>query len=380
VRMVDAIVVGGGPAGSTTALELARAGVAVALIDRSTFEAPRFGEHLPPGAKPLLRHLGVWDAFAAADHLPTPGVVSIWGNARPYNNDFFASPYGHGWHLDRTRFDSMLLDSAERAGAHVFRPARIRVRAKRSEHGWLVEYSLGGTKREIAASYLIDATGRSASLSRRLGARRIVRDQLVGVIGFGICADGADPRTILEAVSDGWWYAAQLPNGRFVAAYMTDSDLLPRGHDLRKQYWKDRLRNAPLAGSLCACPDDVGEIRVAFAGTARLDRFAGTGWLATGDAAIAFDPLSSQGILKALHSGIRAAETVTESLQGNGHAQAKYSEQYEVDFEVYEKQYFHYYAQERRWPDQVFWKRRSMGNWTKTPLRIANSDGRDCPP
>ncbi|MBI3408063.1 MAG: NAD(P)/FAD-dependent oxidoreductase [Planctomycetes bacterium] len=357
----DVVVLGGGPAGTSAALELARAGVAVAVLERSRYEAPRFGETLPPGAQPLLRRLGVWEAFQKDAHLASPGIVSVWGSEEPHENDFIFNPYGNGWHLDRTRFDRTLVDAAEQAGAEVIRSARIQSCKRTADLAWILSYESERARREITARFLIDATGRSAWLARQQGAKRIVLDPLVGVIGFGQGSEEEDQRTILEAVSDGWWYTARLPNRKVVAAFMTDADLLPHGQDSLKRFWRKRLCRAPWTRALWSDRNDVRELRVTFSGTVRLDRIVESGWLAVGDAAVAFDPLSSQGIVKAMESGWRAAECIADFLQGNANALGNYSAWLEAEFAMYTMSYFHYYAEVRRWPEAVFWRRRSTG-------------------
>src|SRR5439155_27217291 len=114
-----------------------------------------------------------------------------------------------------------------------------------------------------------------------------------------------------------------------------DADLLPRGRDNVRRFWLDRLTKAPLTTSLWSNRDDVGKLRVTFSGTVRLDRFSGPGWLAVGDSAVAFDPLSSQGILKALESGWHAAETAADVLQGNTTAVDSYTGWLEAEFATY---------------------------------------------
>src|SRR4051812_18404995 len=100
----DVAVAGGGPAGSTVALCLARAGRRVALFEATDFDQDRYGETLPPEINPLLRHLDLWDAFQALQPVPGPGVVSIWGDPLPTKLDFLRGVHGTGWHIDRARF------------------------------------------------------------------------------------------------------------------------------------------------------------------------------------------------------------------------------------------------------------------------------------
>ena len=178
------------------------------------------------------------------------------------------------------------------------------------------------------------------------------------MVGFGPGARSDDDRTVLEATADGWWYAARLPNGTAVAAFMTDDDLLPRGHDNVRRFWEERLQTAPLARAVWADPTDVSDLQVRFAGSVRLDRVGGPVWIALGDAAAAFDPLSAQGILKALESGERGAAQIAALLHENVNAANTYSAWLDATFATYLRNYFHYYRQVTRWPASTFWQRR----------------------
>jgi flavin-dependent dehydrogenase len=112
----DITVFGGGPAGSATALLLARAGLSVLLLEASDYRNRRTGETLPPLINQQLRRLGVVQPFIRQGHKRAPGIVSVWGSAQPYLNDFFRGVDGSGWQVDRSAFDRLLAKSAERAG------------------------------------------------------------------------------------------------------------------------------------------------------------------------------------------------------------------------------------------------------------------------
>ena len=124
-RDFSVIVAGGGPAGSAAAIVLAKSGRRVLLVDDSAPRAFRIGEALPPAAVPLLRDLGVLDRFLADKHLPCFGNVSSWGSEELAATDFLFNPHGHGWHLDRARFDAMLRSVAEESGAALMSGARV---------------------------------------------------------------------------------------------------------------------------------------------------------------------------------------------------------------------------------------------------------------
>src|SRR5262249_35243692 len=117
----DVAVVGGGPAGAVTALLLARAGAAVVMYEQSRYDALRLGETLPPSVNPLLRELGLGERFRALRSELSYQTASAGGAPEPAERSFVFSPHGHGWHVDRARFDHMLAEAAEEAGARVRR-------------------------------------------------------------------------------------------------------------------------------------------------------------------------------------------------------------------------------------------------------------------
>ena len=111
--LFDVAVVGGGPSGTATAIALARAGARVILLERSDYNAMRYGEMLPPRARLPLCRLGVWEAFLGQGHAPSPATVSVWGEDTPHETHFICNPYGHGWHVDRRQLDEGLAVAAE---------------------------------------------------------------------------------------------------------------------------------------------------------------------------------------------------------------------------------------------------------------------------
>lgn len=354
----DVVVLGGGPAGTSAALRLTHAGFSVAIVERSWYETPRVGETLPGSVVKPLARLGVWNEFLAAGHHAAPGIVAIWGHDEPFENDFVFSPYGPGWHLDRARFDGMLAGAAEAAGVVVHRGTRLEACERDGRGLWRVGLRVEGKALAITAAWVIDATGQAAWLGRRLGVRKRVCDRLVALIAFGTRASAAEQFTALEACPEGWSYAAPLPQGRGVAGFFTDSDLLPRGSVERQQFWIDRLRQTRLISSLFPDVESFGPIRIVSAASAKLDRAAGEGWLAIGDAAQSYDPLSGQGITKALNSGLAAAKAITANRGGDRAALDRFVADVDLEFQRYQVRHAEYYARENRWPLSMFWKRR----------------------
>ena len=98
----------------------------------------RIGETVPPTIMQPLIGLGVHDEFLAGGHIAAPGTVVCWGDDEPWETDSIANPYGHGWHLDRARFDAMLLTAAVRAGAQMHQLNSFGT-VEHGPDGWRVE-------------------------------------------------------------------------------------------------------------------------------------------------------------------------------------------------------------------------------------------------
>jgi flavin-dependent dehydrogenase len=354
----DVIVLGAGPAGAAAALALAQKGLSVAALDRARTNTLRFGETLPPTVmKPLVR-LGVWESFLRAGHAAAPGTVAIWGDARPYENDFVFNPYGVGWHLDRLQFDAMLVGAARLAGAKVYSNVSSVKCVYGTSRTWTVLLAGPTGVCTLTARWAIDATGRAGWLARRQGFGRRSIDHLVALIRFGRPSPSADPRTFIEACQDGWWYAAALPQKRAVAAFFTDADLVPRDSRQRAQWWNQLLRSTQLVSSLMLPSDCASVLYAAAADSASLMRCAGENWLAVGDAAQSYDPLSGQGITMALLSALAASEAISTYESGDRGAFDSFADMANVEFHKYRTRRLAYYQREQRWRDSLFWQRR----------------------
>jgi flavin-dependent dehydrogenase len=360
---LDVVVLGGGPAGCAAAITLTRRGYAVAVVERSDYTAPRIGETLPPISRQLLAKLGVWDRFLCGAHLPSFGICSAWGRDGLYENDFIFDPYGHGWHIDRARFDEMLALAAEEAGANVFRGATLVSWKQDLSSEWEIEIAYRGGLRRCRTRSLIDASGRGTSFARIQGIRRIVVDRLIGVAAFMSPSQptALDSRTMVEAVDQGWWYSARLPNSQLVIAYMTDSDLYAKGNRNQATYWQEQLQQARHTHARAKNYSVNTEPLIFAATSSRLDSPVGRNWLAVGDAALTVDPLSSQGVCKALESGLRAAEVLQDHWKGDETAMSSYAASVTQSFEHFLDERNQYYGREKRWPQSVFWRRRHIG-------------------
>lgn len=355
MREADVVIIGAGPAGAVTAINLAPFR-RVLLVERRAEVALRVGESLVSAARRLFADMGLLDSFLQEQHEPWYGNVSVWGSSEPEERDFLRDPDGHGWHLDRPRFESWLRALAQERGAELLSPATLDS-LQRSGDKWLVRLKTDTNPIEVTARFVIDAGGQSAPLVRKLGLRSKVLENLVCSYVYGRDqATGARGLTYVQAVRNGWFYTAPIPQGRRILAFHTDADLYDKRVGVIE--WLEEAQGlSSLLAKVRFVPDD--ETFITSARSTVLEPAAGEGWLAVGDAAISFDPLSSQGLFNALFTGLAAAEAVDSHLKGNPLSLAQYQQTTRAIFEAYQQRLAATYAAESRWPDAPFWQRRA---------------------
>lgn len=346
------VILGGGPAGCAAALTLRRYLPDLPftwLAGTPAINPAAVGETLSPGVAPLLHYLGLQQQFLKLEQLHVGGTASAWGSPDLFERTYLFTGQGQGWHLDRARFDAWLLSEAEAAGAQCL---RVRARkVQREGSGWLIQCE-DGHQRTAAA--IIDATGRSAWFARHQAGPPRRDDGLIADARWFIAESAPENQAALvESVSDGWWYSALLPGQRGVAMFLTDSDLRHgRG-------WADRLTEAPATRARLAAWQATGEAVVRAAHSQLSERAAGEGWVACGDAAAAFDPISALGIGFSLRSGMEAARVSVAAVEGEFEAAAGYQGSLHRIYADYRSRLQRIYRLERRWPESPFWARRA---------------------
>jgi flavin-dependent dehydrogenase len=349
-KSFDVVVAGGGPAGAVAALDLSRRGFRVALIEQSTYENVRVGETLPPEMRRPLMELGVWDRFLSSDRLESYGIRSAWETPAARHRDFLFNPYGCGWHVDRARFDAMLAGAAADAGAELLLSAHVKS-CTMTDGQCRLDVAHDKNNVTFLGRVLVDATGRKALLASRLGAQADVADRLIGAVTFCKPSEPAQ-WALIEAVEEGWWYSAPLPDGRMVFAYMTDSDLW------NSDIWHDLIELAPLTFERAGCRQIPPPSLVVSAGSLVRRPVVGANWIATGDAALAFDPLSGQGVLKSIETGTRCAAAIAGHFAGDPSALQSYDSWVQETYHAYLSVRRQFYGAVLHWPNSQFWKRR----------------------
>lgn len=371
--MWDVVVAGAGPAGAVAAFVLSRHRYRVLLADRLSPSPRKIGEALPGAAARLLRSLDLPAPRIGGPHTAIGGNFSSWNSEALIATDFIRDPSGPGWRLDRLRFDADLRTAAVGTGA-TYRGAHVRD-LRRQDTGWKTGFDDGSVEH---ARWIVDATGRRASVARRLGVKRMRDTRLVAF--YAMSRDSSDfrlDRTVVEAVPDGWWYAARLPSGAAIAGFHTHARAAAR-LNADPGAWKRALARTRHIGPMLQHAQFDRPMRAMEACGARLAEFSGDAWIACGDAATAFDPISGQGIFSALHGGMATGLAVAGALERDSAKLDDYASRMENVWDIYRTRARAVYRSERRWVAEPFWSmfgQRADERPTKfpDPIRTASS-------
>lgn len=304
------VVVGGGPAGSACAGELARLGHSVCILADGEISGPKFGETGNPGLVHMLVNDGL--LLPRESGCPLPTFLSAWGSEELDGRSFAFWQAGEGRVLDRAAFDRWLLDEAVAAGVEVIPGCRA-VRAQRDGDQWLILSRADGQDQWIPARFVVEATGRVTRSVFHLDATRYYTDQLVCLsveVPFPL-ANQAE--AMVESSEEGWWYAVRSVGGQSFVACFTDSDRIPPTADRRE--WLTTILRATrhVRRWVETIPHDE-DIRICDARTSIRTVLWRDNWLSIGDAAWTLDPLSGSGVERAVNDGVLAGHALSRTI------------------------------------------------------------------
>ncbi len=319
VTTSDVLIIGAGPAGSATALFLARAGYDVILLDRAAFPRDKpCGEYLTPGAAALLRdELGVLPGLMAAGaaRLTRETVVPHRARAFSGTTDALACP--------RTVTDKVLRDAAEAAGARVIEGVNVR-RILRDGSGicGAAGTDADGTEREFRARVTVGADGTRSLLAREMAVvRPIPRLQRIALVTHYKTADASPesavtmhlPRDRSDACCGVG--AACGPDGTRNVNIVVPLSEAPRMAGRRQAYFEERLRvSFPQVWEWVQNASPAGPLQSVGCFGHHTTRATDDGAVLVGDAATFINPFTGEGVYFALRGAHLAAQAIGESL------------------------------------------------------------------
>jgi flavin-dependent dehydrogenase len=318
----DAIVIGGGPSGSTVASRLVQRGRNVLLLEKERFPRFHIGESLLPCSMPLLEELGAMPALIAHGFLPKYAAEFVTGDGNLSQRYSFADGLIPGapsaFEVDRAEFDQLLLQNAAKLGVEV-RESTAVTRFEIHHEG--VDVTLrdsAGLETSASAQLLIDATGQSSFVAGKLGLREMDRDlknfavfsHFEGAERYSGVREG-DISVVL--VPGGWWWVIPLAGGRTSVGQVGPASML-RGRKPDESYFHERIAQTPFLAHRLRNAERVADVRTISDYSYVSKRLAGDRFVLVGDAGAFIDPVFSTGVYLGMVGAFKAAEAVDAAL------------------------------------------------------------------
>jgi len=323
VGMYDVAIIGGGPAGSTAAALLARAGRRVIVFEREKFPRFHIGESLLPFSMKAFSRLGLHEKFLRAGFMKKFGGEIVGACSEPgtkfYFKDGYHSQTDHAYQVTRGDFDKVLLDHAAECGAEVHEQTSVD-RVQFSKDDVELTVKCNGSSRSIRARYLIDASGRTSVLGRQFKIKKTY-DHLQKLSIFAHYnsvwrAEGIDGTlTVLIRAIDRWFWLIPLTAERTSIGVVLDSETFRKSKLSAEDFLEQALAEQPIIAKRMTNARRVSQVYVEADFSYRSTRLHGDRWLLAGDAAGFIDPIFSSGVFLAVFSGERCADVLNEVLQ-----------------------------------------------------------------
>lgn len=335
----DALIIGGGPSGSSAGAILAESGHRVLILEREKFPRYHIGESLIPFTYHPLERLGMIPKMKASRFVKKYSVRFVQPDGHSSQPFYFYTRYdkdtvAQTWQVLRSEFDQMLLDNAREKGAEVREQTKV-VDLLRDANGRILGVRVeqaDGTTRDFYAKITLDCTGKEAFSMLRQGWK--VRDPFLNKVAVWTYYKGTrrapgidEGQTVVAYVQEkGWFWHIPLHDDLVSVGVVAEGKYLTRG-GLKKpeEIFQREVQENQWIKECLATGQQVGEYRITSEYTHHARYCASPGLLLVGDAFVFLDPVFSSGVLLALKSGVLAGEETSKALRDNDLSPARFA-------------------------------------------------------
>ncbi|HET9905940.1 MAG TPA: NAD(P)/FAD-dependent oxidoreductase [Anaerolineales bacterium] len=335
--MYDVIIIGGGPAGSTLGSYLSKAGIKNLILEGHNHPRPHVGESL------VLSTMRVFGELGLIDKMDQAGFPKKFGASwRDFNGKEQALHFAefrqegidrdHTYHVDRSKFDLLLLKHAESLGSEVHQGVQVRRVNFEGDQAVGVRARFAGQEIDIPAKIVVDASGRQTLLGRQLNLKQ--NDKIFNQYAvhgwFENVARGEDPKTedyihiYFLPVKRGWAWQIPINDKITSVGVVAEREVFQQFKSESERYFNTYVESNKGLAKAMANAVRVNEFKTEGDYSYILDKFCGNGFLMVGDAARFVDPIFSSGVSVAMHSARFAAQTIQAALESGDLSEASF--------------------------------------------------------
>lgn len=321
----EVVIIGGGPAGSTMGCYLSQRGISNLIVESAVHPREHVGESMVTATTRVFEEIGFLETMEregfvrkhGASWHPTTREGKLHVDFSEIDQEGIEQDYTY--HVDRARFDHLLLNHAEQLGSKVRQGTSVQKVLFEGERACGVRVSSDGQEEDIAARIVIDASGRRTLLGSMLGLKKADPhfNQFALHSWFENVDRGDRPNDIhiyFLPLKRGWVWQIPITDAITSVGVVVEKSIIQRGASDKEALFFELATTAPdIAGALQEAKV-VRPFKIEADYSYQMDSFVGNGWMLVGDAARFVDPIFSSGVSVAMHSAKFASEQVAAAL------------------------------------------------------------------